>query len=224
MADVVVVQSKVVTGSIGNDGTEALAFNTPTTPGNRVLVLYAALNVARTITGIADDGSNTYNQITGAPWTTGGTARQVDIWRAPQTNAASTVTLTLSGTHTGAAAMVILEVSGLAADEVDDTSSGESTTTSHDSGSVITTVADVLLLGATVGTTGAYTLDANFTVLADTGNLVVGYRDVDTQGTYSMVNTTAAAETTLTVLAAFKAEADAGGGTILPQVMAHYYG
>lgn len=200
------------------DGIDDLAFGASTTAGEAiVVVLCAGADATVDITGIADNGSNSYAELIDVR-ETGGSGAHLWIWYSNGANAAQTVTVTMSEEPQGAfgpsSFWAIAAFGGTDSTPAGDTSSAETTSTmSHDSGNVTTTVADSVLVGSTCGSNGSYTLDADFTeIVTDTSQDVdgtIGYDILTSTGTHSMTNTSTANESTGTGVA--EIQGDAGG-------------
>jgi hypothetical protein len=193
------------------DGIDDLSFGSTVASGARVIVFFGLEATSRTVSSVTDDGGNTY-ALCGAT----GTAETNGAWEAwaycsKTTATMQTVTVTLSAASAAVADFVMFAVTG-----DDSTANGslpvaigtDITGTTHNSGNV-TLGGDGLLVGWIIGSSGTYTIDADFTEPsgANQSNSTGGYDDA-ASGTHGFTTTTVGNEATISFLVGL---VDAGG-------------
>lgn len=208
--------------SFATDGIAELSFGVAATVGNRAYVFFGVGGSSRSVTSVTDDGGNTYALVTdGAQAATVESVGSNECWcyAANVGTAATQITITLSSAYAGAdASIVIVEVSGQAAASPDEDVAVGTTVaaTSHTVGNVTLAAADGMLLSYMYGSTGAYTLDADFTSIVNASQHVAGYDQLAASGTYDCTNTSPGSESLLMMLIAVKAETAGGSVTKTP--------
>lgn len=194
------------------DGIEAVTV-TSLTVGSRVIVAITHGDRTVDVTSVTDNGSNTYSE-NGDFTDNSATFSRTHFWSAVVTTAATTITVTLGSADPNAnAAIAVWEVTlpdtGTATDG--STSTVTTDATSFPSGNIVTTVADVLLVGLTQAS-GTVVADGAYTSTLSAPSIGAGYRLVTTTGTYSMTNTADFGDG-FTALVAYRGVAGGGGGS-----------
>lgn len=193
------------------DGIDDLAFAGTVASGSRVCVGIGVGATSRTVTSVVDDGSNTYALVATAE--EAGAGLEGWIYCSKTTATMQTVTVTLSSAVNTPAVFHIASFTG---DDATATPPGSGSTaassTTHDSGTVTVNAANGAIFGFTYGTSGVYTIDADFTegTSANTSVGTAGYDLNPATGSVSMTQTTAGSENTVNIIA--KLEAAGGGG------------
>lgn len=213
------VQSNSSFGAaFATDGIAELSFGVAATVGNRAYVFFGVGASSRTVTSVTDDGGNTYALVTdGGQTATVEAAGTYECWcyAANVGTAATQVTIEISSAYAGAdASIVIVEASGqdVASPDEDVAVGSTSAATSHTVGNVTLAAADGMLLSYMYGTTGTYTLDADFTSIVNSSQHIAGYDQLAASGTYDCTNTSPGSESLLMLLIAVKASTGGGGG------------
>jgi hypothetical protein len=199
-----------------SDGSDSIGFGATTAAGATLVAVIGIKDdntaVDVTITSVADDGGNTYTPAVSTTHTDAGLGMRLAVYYCEDADPAATVTITLSGNISDTVGdFTVYELDGAAtSSSLDDTvSAQEDANTTHASGNVTTTEDGGILIGGTLSSEGV-SLDANFTPILEGFSSAHGYRIVTTATNYSMTNTTGDFAPSISVLAAFKA--DAGGG------------
>jgi hypothetical protein len=187
------------------DGVDDLAFDASVGAGSLVCPIISLSASTRTISSVTDNGGNTYALAsqggTDATTEIGGVS-EVWIYCSVTTTTMQTVTVTLNSSLGSPAAFSIVEIDGQHATPVEDVALATTTTVlTHTSGSVTTASAGSALIGAMYGSTGSYTIDADFTTLFNDTQGLGGYDEVGA-GSFTMVNTSVSAESQAIVLIA----------------------
>lgn len=178
--------------------------------GNLVVLVFAKANTTRTVQSVTDSAATSYTCHVDEKHATG--SLNIVICSAVPSSNITSLTVTINLALSVSVEAVVYEFSGEAASPFDAVSSGETTTgQAHGSGNLTTTVAGDLLVGGTFGTTGTWTIDADFAQVANTATFVSGWDEVGAAGTYSMDNTSAANENGVTAVAAFLIDGGGGG-------------
>jgi hypothetical protein len=210
-----------------SSGTASLTFAGNTTIGNLMLVGFYMEATSRTVTSVTAGGTALTLVSQGGIDATAETAIPSEIWvyGGVATSATTAVTVVISSAMAGVSKVWAAEFSGqhatyasaiedVALAETDPPASG-----SHDSGNVVTANAGSALVGFLAGSTGAYTLDADFTSFTGSGDgfMQAGYDLVDA-GTFSFNTTSGGSETTVQICIAIAPAGGGGGGGITRQL------
>jgi hypothetical protein len=184
---------------------------TPAT-GNLLVACFSMANETRTISSFGDDDFlNDFVEL-GAPGSlTHSTATITASCRAlvvPATPV-TRIDIELNGAASSNAGMVIYELSGQRiAGAYDARGTGEETgaTGANHDASVATAEANEILVGCTTGTAGTYTPDATFSNALSNAFFACGTKAAASATSYTMTNTSANVEDTISILMAFRQE------------------
>lgn len=192
------------------DASEVIAPDSTMTAGNTVCIGFTVPNSNRSVTSVVDAGSNTYSLATTCEVAT---AHEIWLYCSILTSNAANATVTISSAIASGGELFLWEFSGAhASDSVGGVACGSNGTpdTTHDSGTLTVQGASSVLIGATSGTSGAYTIDGAYTQESNTTTFVSGYRAVTAND--EMNNTSSANETSVTALVEILPAAGGGGG------------
>jgi hypothetical protein len=204
------------------DGVADLTFAGNTTIGNLILVGFYIEATSRTVTSVTAGGATLTLLSQGGVDATIETGAPAELWvyGGVATSATTAVQITISSAFAGVGKCWAAEFSGqhaTFASAIEDVAIATNTGAgNHDSGNVTTANAGSMLVGFLGGTTGVYTIDADFTPFTGTGDgfMRSGYDVVDAV-TASFNTTSGGSETTAQVVIAIAPAAGGGGRTVL---------
>lgn len=214
------VQSKALlsaTNPFATDGIADVVLDSNATIGNYMVVFFSVPLSSRTVTSVVQGATSLTLCTDGSTSATQEFAGSEEQWAycGVVGSASTAVTVTLSSAVALQGKVVVWEFSGqhASAPIEDVTIAQNSGAGDHDTGNVTTANAGSALACFLAGTTGTYTLDADFTTFASAGDGFgqAGYDLVDAV-TASCNTTSVGSESTLQMIIAFAPVAAAGGG------------
>ena len=215
-AAVSLVQCKAAasTTPFAGDGIGEVVFDAPTSAGSRVLTAIGVEVTSRTITSVTDDGSNTYALAGGDATTEVNAQWELWVYATKVTTPSSTITWTLSSATGATGKIVACEIAGddsTATGSLETAVTADATGTTHNSGDV-TCSGNCALFGFVHGSSGSYTIDADFTEGTSFNTAFgTGGTDMATAGAQGLTTATVGNEATGSILVKLD-EAAAGGG------------
>lgn len=219
-AAVAFVQSAVTASATPFDvpGVADVTLAAPTTIGNQVVVLIALASSTRSVTSVTLGGGGTFAVCTdpgAAAATTEISGLETWAYCGIAASASTAVQVTMSTASTANGIVVVAEFSGQhATTPIEDVATGTTTPAAlpHTTGAVTTTAAGSVMVGLIWGSTGTYTIDADFAAFtsATTAFTTSGYDLVDAT-TASFDVTTPQLETSVQLLVAIAPAAAAAG-------------